>query len=258
MRIVVVALLVVIAAIGLLVFASGPSPYAVSFTGPALGAAPVIVGRAKSTLEGESPVMLVDAAGMDVGVVGSVAADGTFRIALPDDPGVAAAVAKRIASSKSMLEQAATPADAAAAMFARATEHAGHRLRGEFETLQVDPPEMLVGHFGLVLARPGQRGDLVATDTDPGSFADTGERVLCWIWADRAGHVRGRAYSPVEFLEPRFNTWDLQLAAGWNAVSSVQMDDAISLRYETTPVPAGLEWRAIVPDASNSVTLPTR
>lgn len=254
MRILVVALLVVLAAIGLLVFSSGSSPYAVSIVGPALGDAPVLAGRARSALAEATPVVLVDNGGRDVATVGRVEADGTFRVTLPADPGVAQAAAASVATTKAMFARSTTPAATAAPMIERATEHAGHRLRADFATLKVDPPGMLVGHFGLVLARPGTRGDLVATDSDPSWLAQEGERILCWLWADRAGHVSGTAYAPVELDEPRFNTWELDLVPGWNAVSSVQLDDGISLRYETAPVPPGLEWHAIVPDASNTVS----
>lgn len=108
--------------------------------------------------------------------------------------------------------------------------------------LSVEPLEMNVVRHAVAYIEGQRSGDLFAANGEPGRIADAGDAMLVFVYADRAGRVRGKAATTNAFGQPALHAWTLDLQAGWNVVTSEQAPDLASLTYRTGPVPAGFEW----------------
>lgn len=116
-----------------------------------------------------------------------------------------------------------------------------------WQSLEVQPAALNVGRYAIAYQGPGGSGMLVASNTDLQGIALPGDHVLAFVYADRAGTVRGTAIATNAMGLEVPNDWSLALKPGWNLVTSEQTANLARIAYRSGAVPGDLAWYAIDP-----------
>lgn len=223
-------------------------------TAPQAWSPPVGGGREFSGIahgyEGDGADLVLVHGGQTGATVGRIERDGRFRFVLP-----ARVPTPRLTRAMELQLQAMGDAGGATNDANRARiagwparpESAVHGLHAgdAWSGLSVEPLEMNVVRHAVAYIDGQAHGDLFAANGEPGPVALAGDAMLVFVYADRAGRVRGQAATTNAFGQPVLHAWTLDLQAGWNLVTSEQSPDLASLSYRTGPVPAGFEWWAL-------------
>ena len=238
----VLAALVALAGLGL--WWAGRAP--LQAYAPPLGEGREFAGFAHG-YEGAGADLVLVQGGQTGATVGRIEAGGRFRFVLPAQmptPRLTRAMELQLhymgdaggeTNDANRARIAAWPKQPASAVHGL---HAGDGWAG----LSVEPLEMNVVRHAVAYIEGQQSGDLFAANGEPGRIADAGDAMLVFVYADRAGRVRGKAATTNAFGQPVLHDWALDLQAGWNVVTSEQAPDLASLTYRSGPVPEGFEW----------------
>lgn len=206
-------------------------------------------------------LVLVNAEG-PVQVIGRIHRGGRFEFALPDD--LALPRVPREATlppdAKFRNEQERAVIERRMAALAASYEGPAAAVRrlhaGDgWQTLEVQPAALNVGRYAIAYEGPGGSGMLVASNSDLAGIALPGDHVLAFVYADRAGTVRGAAVATNALGMTVPNDWDLKLQPGWNLVTSEQTGNLARIAYRAGDVPDDLAWYAIDP-RTRTVSIP--
>lgn len=220
-----------------------PSPQA--FVPPTEG------GRVFSGLahghEGAAADVYLVKAGHTVQKVGGIAAGGRFHFELPTRLDLLRLTVVQQQLLRNMGDgqgEANARTRARIAQWPSEPASAVHALRaGEgWSELAVEPLELNAARYELVYANDSGQGDLFIANHELGFVSTPGQAMVVLVYADRPGRVRGVAQTTNGFGVLVPYTWELDLQAGWNLVTSEQAWDMATLRYRTGALPEGMEW----------------
>jgi hypothetical protein len=232
-----------VVAVVVLKWTSGPSAQA--FVVPADGGR-VFAGVAHDYAGEAADLFLLKGVGQTVQKIGQIGSDGRFEFELP--------AKLELSRLTSMLEvrrrNMGSPGEGNARLreqIARWTakpESAVHALNaGEaWSELTVEPLELNAARYAVAYANASEYGHLFIANGRMRVVATPGQAMVVVVYADRAGRVRGVAQTMNAFGVTVPYTWDLDLQAGWNLVTSEQTADMTTLRYRTGELPDNLEW----------------
>ena len=185
--------------------------------------------------------------GQTVQAVGRIEAGGRFRFELPARLSLSRLTSMMEQHLKSGGGSVAGMSESNRERFARwptqpeSAVHALHAGDG-WSVLSVEPLQMNIARYAVAYAGDAEHGDLFAANDRMGRIATPGQAMVVLVHADRAGRMRGKAHALNAFGAEVTNSWDLDLQAGWNLVTSEQVGDMATLRYRSGPLPDDLQW----------------
>jgi len=225
---------------------------------------PGVIARAAQIAEyaGDGADLVLVSAEGPVQVIGRIHRGGAFSFELPASLDLSRVPneARLPPDAKFRSDQERAVIERRMAAMAASYDHPAAAVRrlhaGDgWQSLEVQPAALNVGRYAIAYQAPGGSGMLVASNTDLHGIALPGDHVLAFVYADRAGTVRGTAIATNAMGLEVPNDWSLALQPGWNLVTSEQTANLARIAYRSGAVPGDLAWYAIDP-RTREVSLP--